>query len=348
MMTEDITKLSLGKDLGYDEMHVAMSKILDGRIPPQETARFLENLREKGESDQELLAMLDSMQERSLKISPRCEGRVIDVCGTGGDRMRTFNISTAAAFVVAASGGIIAKHGNRSTSGISGSADIFEYFGYDLNMEAKKIEELIQRFRIGFMFAQKFHPAMKNVAEARKILGGRTAFNLVGPLSNPANVKNQLVGVFAPDYLERVVNLLKARGSENVMSVISEDGLDELSTTSKNKICQLMDGKISSQVLDPSELGLEKSRLEDLQVSTRAQAMTAFVSVLDNTGKKATIDVTALNAAAGLVIGGVSETLKEGLELAFETLDSGKAFDHFKNFIKTCGNIAKLEEVLEN
>ncbi|MGI0068970.1 MAG: anthranilate phosphoribosyltransferase, partial [Nitrosopumilaceae archaeon] len=154
-----------------------MDLILDGKSSIQENVEFLKNLTEKGESDEELLAMLDKMQEHTIHIAPKCRGRIIDVCGTGGDKMSTFNISTAAAFVIVAGGGNVAKHGNRSVSGISGSADVFEYFGYDLNSEPNKVEEIIEKFGIGFMFAQKFHPAMRNVAEARKILGTRTAFN---------------------------------------------------------------------------------------------------------------------------------------------------------------------------
>ncbi len=223
MITEITAKLSHNQDISYDDMTKIMDIILEGKSPVQETVEFLKNLTKKGESDEELLAMLDKMQEHAIHITPKCKGRIIDVCGTGGDRMSTFNISTTAAFVIAASGGFVAKHGNRSTSGISGSADIFEYFGYDLNLEPIKVKEIIEKFGIGFMFAQKFHPSMKFVADARKSLGTRTAFNLLGPLSNPAGVKNQLVGVFSADYLERGITLLKSRGAENVMTVISDD-----------------------------------------------------------------------------------------------------------------------------
>ncbi|HWY35878.1 MAG TPA: anthranilate phosphoribosyltransferase, partial [Nitrosopumilaceae archaeon] len=196
-----------------------MDELFKGQIPPQEGANFLRNLTDKGESDEELLAMLDKMQQYAIHINPKRSGRIIDVCGTGGDKMKTFNVSTTAAFVINGVGGTVAKHGNRSVSGIYGSADIFEYFGYNLDMPPEKVTEIIEKCGIGFMFAQKFHPAMKNIAEARKILGTRTAFNLLGPLSNPAGVKNQLVGVFSADYLERIVLLLKSRNAENVMAV---------------------------------------------------------------------------------------------------------------------------------
>ena len=344
MLTDLTSKLSLYEDLSYDEMTGAMDEILQGQVPVQDTVNFLRNLTDKGESDQELLAMLDKMQQYALHISPKRDGKIIDVCGTGGDKMKTFNVSTAAAFVIAGAGGIVAKHGNRSVSGICGSADIFEHFGYDLNMAPEKVSEAIEKFGIGFMFAQKFHPAMKNVAEARKILGTRTAFNLLGPLSNPAGVKNQVVGVYSADFLERVVLLLKSRGAQGVMSVLSHDGLDELSTSSKNQICLLKDGKISLKILNPQDLGLAKSSLGDIQVSTREEAIKAFYSVLRGTANNSMIEVTALNAAAGLIISDLAVDFKDATQLALDSIKSGKAYSVFKNLISFCGNMQKIEE----
>ncbi len=332
------------QDLSYDEMSNIMDDILNGQISVQETVKFLRNLTEKGESNEELLAMLDKMQQYAIHISPRRSGRIIDVCGTGGDKMKTFNVSTTAAFVIAGAGGIVAKHGNRSVSGVYGSADIFEYFGYDLDMPPQRVTEIIERCGIGFMFAQKFHPAMKNVAEARKIFGTRTAFNLLGPLTNPAQVKNQLVGVFSADYLERIVLLLKTRGAENVMSVLSNDGLDELSTTSKNQICHLKDGKITVRVLNPLDFGLSKSNLQDIQVSSKEDAIRSFVSVLKGTANKSMIEVTALNAGAGLIISGISNDFNDSIQIALESIKAGRAYKTFENFVRFCGKIEKVEE----
>lgn len=345
MITEYITKISSNRNLSYDEMSQVMEYILSGKISVDDTTNFLRILTDKGETDHELLAMLDKMQENSIHIHPKIDQNIIDVCGTGGDKMNTFNISTTASFVIAASGVVVAKHGNRTSSGISGSAEIFESFGYDLNMEPSKVEEIIERFGIGFMFAPKFHPAMKNVAESRKILNKRTAFNLLGPLTNPAMVKRQLVGVYSQEYLSRVLSLLESRGSKNVMTVISKDGLDELSTTSNNYIYQLNNGEITSSVLDPTELGLSKSNLSDLQISTKDEAVDAFLSVLNGTAKKPMLEITALNAAAGLIVGGFSEKFDEALNIAFQSIKNGKAFDLFKDFIKYCGDITKLEDI---
>jgi len=259
MIDEILTKLKNGNDLSYDETSIAMEKILRGKVSDQDTADFLEFLRKKGESDDELLGMLEKMQAFSIHISPIRKGTIIDVCGTGGDNLQTFNISTTASFVIAAAGGIVAKHGNRSVSGVSGSADIFEYFGYDLNSSPEKVSKIIEKFGIGFMFAQKFHPAMKYVANARKMIGGRTAFNLMGPLSNPALVKNQLIGVFSEEFLERLVLLLKKRGSENIMTVRSQDGLDEFSTTSKNQVYFLKNGKNFSNDYRPRKIRINQT-----------------------------------------------------------------------------------------
>lgn len=345
MLNELTNKLSLYEDLTYDEMSQVMDEILKGQVSVQETANFLRNLTDKGESDQELLAMLDKMQQYAIHITPKRNGKIIDVCGTGGDKMKTFNVSTAAAFVIAGAGGSVAKHGNRSVSGICGSADIFEYFGYDLDMPPEKVSEVIERFGTGFMFAQKFHPTMKNVAEARKILGTRTAFNLLGPLSNPAGVKNQVVGVFSADYLERVVLLLKARGAESVMSVLSHDGLDELSTTSKNQICLLKDGKVSLKILNPQDLGLTKASLSDIQVFSKDEAIKAFFTVLKGTANKSMIEVTALNAAAGLIISDMANDFHDATQIALNSIKNGKAYDVFRDLIRFCGNIQKVEEL---
>jgi anthranilate phosphoribosyltransferase len=211
-------------------------------------------------------------------------------------------------------------------------------------MPPERVTEIIEKCGIGFMFAQKFHPAMKNIAEARKILGTRTAFNLLGPLSNPAGVKNQLIGVFSADYLERIVLLLKSRSAENVMAVLSQDGLDELSTTSKNQICHLKDGKINIRILNPTDFGLAKGAIGDIQISSKDEAIKSFISVLRGTANKSMIEVTALNAAAGLIISGIADDFRDAIPMAQDSIKSGKSYDAFRNFIRFCGNIEKVEE----
>ena len=346
MISELIKKLETGTNLSYDETLGVMSEMLSGKTTDQDNANFLSNLARKGETDDELLGMLDKMQELSIKVNPKNEGTIIDMCGTGGDKLQTFNVSTTASFVVAASGGIVAKHGNRSSSGVSGSADIFEYFEYDLNQEPSKIAQMLENHGICFMFAQKFHPAMKYVSAARKQLGIRTAFNLLGPLSNPANVKNQLVGVFSTEFLDRLPNLLKKKGAQTIMTVRSDDGMDEFSTSAINRVCILRNDKILMNAIDPEIIGLRKSSLKDIQIETKEQAIKSFVGVLNNTANQAMIETTALNAAGGLIVSGIAENFEDGVDIAMKTIEDGKAFELLENFVKDTGNITKLKELI--
>ena len=346
MIAELIKKLETNTDLSYNETLSVMSEILSGKTSDKDNAVFLSSLAKKGETDDELLGMLDKMQELSIKVNSKNQDTVIDMCGTGGDKLQTFNVSTTASFVVAAAGGIVAKHGNRSSSGVSGSADIFEYFGYDLNQEPSKIAETLEKHRICFMFAQKFHPAMKHVSAARKQLGTRTAFNLLGPLSNPANVKNQLVGVFSTEFLNRLPEILKRKGSNTVMTVRSDDGMDEFSTSAINRVCLLRNNKILMNVIDPEIVGLHKSSLQDIQIKTKEEAIKSFVGVLNNTANQAMIETTTLNAAGGLIISGIAQNFEEGVEIALKTIKDGKAFALLESFVKDTGDISKLREVL--
>jgi len=212
-----------------------------------------------------------------------------------------------------------------------------------LNSEPNKVNETIEKFGIGFMFAQKFHPAMKNVAKARKIVGGRTAFNLLGPLTNPAMVKNQLIGVFSEKYQEKIVKILQRKNAETVMAVRSADGMDELSTTCKNQICMLKNDTITKMTLDPQKVGLQKGNITDIQIRSKEDAIKSFITVLNNTANKTKIEITALNAAGGLVISDIADNFTDAVELALDTIHSGKAFDKLKNFVKNYGDIEKLD-----
>ncbi len=347
MIADLISKLQEKTDLTYDEMNQVMTDVLSGKTTDSENADFLSNLADKGETDDELLGMLDKMQEFSLKIEPKNTGTIFEFCGTGGEKLQTFNISTTASFVVAAAGGVVAKHGNRSSSGVSGSADIFEYFGYDLNLEPAKIAEILEKHNICFMFAQKFHPAMKHVSAARKQLGKRTAFNLLGPLSNPAGVKNQLVGVFSIEYLDRLPLILKRKGAENIMTVRSDDGMDEFSTSSTNRVCILRDDKVLMNAIDPEVVGLHKSSLKDIQIQTKEDAIESFVGVLNNTANQAMIETVALNAAGGLIVANISNNFEEAVELALNTIKDGKAFSVLEKFVQDTGDISKLKEITD-
>ena len=343
MISELIKKLQEKTDLSYDEINGVMTEILSGKTTDSENASFLSDLADKGETDDELLGMLDKMNEFVLKVVPKNQGTIIDMCGTGGDKLQTFNVSTTASFVVAAAGGIVAKHGNRSSSGVSGSADIFEYFGYDLNQEPSSVADVLEKHNICFMFAQKFHPAMKHVSAARKQIGKRTAFNLLGPLSNPAGVKNQLVGVFSIEYLDRLPLIMKRKGVENIMTVRSDDGMDEFSTSSVNRVCILRKDKVLMNAIDPEVVGLHKSSLNDIQIKTKEDAIKSFVEVLNNTANQAMIETTALNAAGGLIVANIATNFEEGVEIALKTIQDGNAFKLLQRFVADTGDSSKLK-----
>ena len=345
MISEFISKIQQKTDLTYEEMKLIMEEMLGGKTTDKENMDFLGFLAEKKETDDELLGMLDKMQEFSLKIEPKINPQIIDMCGTGGDKLQTFNISTTASFVVAAAGGYVAKHGNRSSSGVSGSADIFEYFGYDLNQDPSQIAAILEKHKICFMFAQKFHPAMKNVSTARKQLGRRTAFNLLGPLSNPAKVRNQLIGVFSEEYLDRLPMILKRKGAQNIMTVRSDDGLDEFSTSATNRVCMFKEGKLLMNAIEPKVIGLHESKLSEIQIQTKDQAIRSFVGVLNNTANQAMTETTVLNAAGGLIVAGISKNFEEGVEMASNTIKEGKAFALLEKFVEDTGDISKLREI---
>ncbi len=344
MFEEYIEKIKNKQNLSYEEMSDGMSELFSGKTSDIQNLEFLSSLTTKGETDDELLGMLDKMNEFSLKIHLKDVENTIDMCGTGGDGLSTFNISTAASFVVASCGGKVAKHGNRS-SGISGSADIFEYFGYDLDADPSQIEKILDTHNICFIFAQKFHPAMKKVANARKQFGKRTAFNLLGPLSNPAGVKNQMIGVFSSEYLERLPNLLLKRGAKNIMTVRSDDGLDEFSTSSSNRICLTKNNKILMNSINPEVIGLHKSKLEEIQINSKKDAINSFIGVLNNTANQSMIETTALNAAGGLIVANKAKNFDDALEMSLNSIKEQKAFNLFKEFVEDTGDIQKIREI---
>ncbi|MBT5170851.1 MAG: anthranilate phosphoribosyltransferase [Candidatus Nitrosopelagicus sp.] len=341
-MKNTIEQLLGHQSLTQEESRDVMYKIMSGEFNDAQISGFLIALRAKGESSTEIAGFAQAMREKMTPI--KIQSDAMDMCGTGRDAKGTFNISTASSFVVAGAGVHVAKHGNRSVSGVSGSADIFEYFGFDLSSKPWIVEESIEKIGIGFMFAPTFHPAMKNVAPARKLIGKRTAFNLLGPLCNPAKVRHQMIGVFADKYIERIVRIMQKNFSDTVLAVRSDDGMDELSTTSKNKACLLKNEEITEFIIDPSKYNMEKGNLSNIQISTKQEAIDAFAKVLNNTSNKTMKEITILNAAGGLLVGGICDRFDEGVELALETINNGNAFKKLKQFTKENNALDKLEE----
>jgi len=333
-MKEIIQKLIEKKDLSSEEARESMHIIMSGNATDAQIAGFLIALRMKGETPEEIASMVEVMREFADAIKPKVKSRLVDTCGTGGDKIKTFNISTTAMFIVAGTGIPIAKHGNRSVSSKCGSADVLETLGIRIDMEPKKVEECIEKVGVGFMFAPTFHKAMRYVMPARKQLGVRTIFNVLGPLTNPANAKGQILGIFDPDMTEKIAEVLKLTGVERAFVVHGIDGLDEISTIGETKVSELHDRKIKTYYIKPEDFGIRKASVDDILGGDAAINAKIMKDILygKETGPKR--DIVLLNAAAGIVAGGKANTLEEGIEIAKESLNSGKAAKKLEDLIR--------------
>ena len=322
-MKQIIEQLLEGDDLSHDSAFDVMLSIMSGKFNDAQIAGFLMALRAKGETVDEIAGFANAMREKMVSvplISP-----AIDMCGTGGDARGTFNISTAASFVVAGAGVKVAKHGNRSMTSQSGSADVLQSLGIAIDNSVENSVEDIENIGLGFLFAPAYHPAMKHAIGARKSLAVRTVFNILGPLCNPANVKAQAMGIFHSDLTEVQVNVLKVLGSTDVMVFHGRDGLDEISTTTTTKISQMRNGgNVNTFEFDATDLGISQVTLFDLQGGKPEENAGIIKAIIKGeTGPKR--DIVLLNAAAGIVVGGKAQTLEEGLKLASESVNSGAA-----------------------
>ena len=324
-MKQILERLLDGDDLSHDEAFDVMLSIMSGEFDDAQIAGFLMALRAKGETVNEITGFAHAMREKMVKVT--LSYPAIDMCGTGGDSLGTFNISTAATFVVAGSGVHVAKHGNRSMTSKSGSADVLQALGIPIDLEVEKSAENIDIIGLGFMFAPAFHPAMKYAIGARKSLATKTIFNILGPICNPANVKAQAMGIFDPNLTEIQAQVLKELGSTNVLVFHGRDGLDEISTTSTTKISQFQNGsEIKTYEFDAIELGLDRASLDDLKGGDPTENADIIRNIL-NGEKGLGRDIVLINAAAGILVGGKAQNLKEGLEKATEAVDSGSALD---------------------
>ena len=334
---DTLLKLSRREDLTRDEAREAFELIMSGQASEAQIGGLLVGLASKGTTAEELIGAATVMREKAVPVacSPE-DGVILDTCGTGGDVRGTFNISTAAAIIAAACGVRVVKHGNRSASSKSGSADVLEKLGVKLELTAHQQSRCIQRANICFAFARSHHPAMKHVASVRTALGIPTVFNLLGPLTNPGRAKHQLLGVFAPELTDRLASVLRGLGSSRAWVVNAMDGLDEISTMGPTRISELRNDEVHSHVLAPRDLGIADARLSDLQVNSVDEAADAIRSVLA-AEKGPRYDIAALNAAAALVVAERVEHLHQGLDLARAALDSGKAQQTLQSLID-CSN----------
>jgi anthranilate phosphoribosyltransferase len=326
-----ITKLLGGSSLTEEEAAAAMTEIMEGAATPAQIAGLVIALRAKGESVDELVGFVRTMRDFAQRVE--VSGRLLDTCGTGGDRAGTFNVSTAAALVCAGAGAKVAKHGNRAASSRCGSADVLEALGVRIDLPPDGVAVCIEEAGIGFCFAPVFHPAMRHAGAPRKELGVATIFNFLGPLTNPAGATRQALGVADPRMVELMVSTLGRLGSEHVVAFRGTDGLDELTITGPSEITELKDGDITRWTLDPAELGIERSSLDRLAGGTADENAETIKSVLDGEpGPRR--DVVCLNAAAGLVAAGRADDMSRGLELAYDAIDSGSAAAALDRLVK--------------
>ena len=316
--------LTAGRDLGGDQVAAAVTEILEGAASPAQIAAFAVGLRMKGETVEELGALLDVMRAFGERVELAAGTDAVDTCGTGGDRACTINASTVAALVVAGAGAKVCKHGNRSQSSQCGSADLLEALGVAIDLSPAGVAGCVDRAGMGFCFAPRYHPAFRHVGPTRRELGVPTVFNFLGPVANPARVRRQVLGVSDPAMAEKLIGVLMAQGAERSLVVYGHDGLDELSTITTSTVVELRDGVVRTYGVDPVELGLKPATLEDIQGGDPPTNADLARRVLDGEpGPKR--DFVLLNAAAGLVASGLADDLAEGLAAAAASVDEGHA-----------------------
>jgi anthranilate phosphoribosyltransferase len=322
MIREAIGTLVSGQSLTVEEAAQVMEEIMGGEVTPAQFSAFVTALRLKGETVDEIAGLVKTMRAKAIAVT--IAEPVVDTCGTGGDGLSTFNISTVTAFVAAGAGLKVAKHGNRAMSSQCGSADVLEALGVKIDLNAEKVQRCLQKVGMGFMFAPIFHPAMKYASAPRREIGIRTVFNIIGPLTNPASAKAQVLGVADESLLEKLALVLQSLGCNHALVVHGDDGLDEITITGKTKVCELKNGRIKKYSISPEDFGLSQTSLENLKGGSADENATLLRKILaGTTGPQR--DVVLINAAAVLLTGEKVRTLQEGISLAKEVIDSGHA-----------------------
>ncbi|RLL89776.1 anthranilate phosphoribosyltransferase [Petrotoga sp. HKA.pet.4.5] len=327
-----LQKVVKGENLSLDEMEQAMEMIMEGKVTHSQLSGFLVALHMKGETVEEITASAKVMKEKATPISVE-SNELMDTCGTGGDAKGTFNISTAVAFILAAAGVVVAKHGNRSVSSKSGSADVLESLGVNISLPPSSIERCLKEINIAFLFAQNFHKATKHAAVPRKELGIRTIFNVLGPLTNPANVKYQLMGIYDPNLVYPIAEVLNNLGVKRAMVVHGAEGIDEFSLSGKNKVAFLNEGKIEKLEISPEDLGLKKCSIQEIQGGSAEENRRIILNIF-NGEKGPKRDVVVLNSAAGLYVANKVNSLEEGISYAQDIIDSGKAMEKLEEMVE--------------
>ena len=319
-----LNQLINGQDLSFAEMQALMRQVMSGELTHAQMAAILVALRIKGESVDEIAAAASVMRELSTKVATLASPHLIDTCGTGGDGIQTFNVSTVSALVAAAAGAKVAKHGGRSVSSSCGSADVLEALGVNVNLTPAQVASAVEEIGIGFMFAPNHHSAMKHAAPVRRELGVRTLFNLLGPLTNPANAKRQIMGVFSPALTVKLAQVLQQLGSEHVLVVCGADGMDEISFTGDSHIAELKNGRVTEYTINPSQFGMPTHQLASIQIDNAEQSKAMILAVL-NGELGAARDIVLLNAGAAIYVAGLADSLAAGINKAAEVIDQGLA-----------------------
>jgi len=331
-----ISQVIDGRDLGRADMQSVMQQIMTGECTDAQIGGLLVALRMKGETVDEITAAAEVMASLASHVAVDAPN-LIDIVGTGGDGISTFNVSTAASFVAAGAGCNVAKHGNRSVSSKSGSADLLEQAGADLNLEAAQVAKVIESAGVGFMFAPMHHSAMRHAIGARKEMAVRTIFNVLGPLTNPAQVKRQVVGVFAPDLTDTLANVFTHLGSEHALVVHSDDGMDEISICAPTQISEMRDGKVKNYSVRPEDFGLATAKVDDIIVAGPSESLAMIDAILE--GKEgAARDIVVLNAGAGIYVSGLANSLADGVSAAQASIDSGKALAAKRAYVDATRN----------
>lgn len=332
-MKEYIAKVAEGENLTEKEAKRAMDIMLSGDATQAQIAAFLALERVKGETLDELAGFAAVLRDKAETISPKVDN-YIDLVGTGGDRTFTFNVSTTSAFVVAAAGLPVAKHGNRSISSKSGAGDVLEALGVNIMADPKKVEECVEKVGIGFMFAQLFNKSMRYVGQARSEMGIRTVFNILGPLANPSRAKNMVVGVYSPALTEKVATAMSRLGVERAYVVSGEDNMDEITLAGATTVSEIRDGAVTTFTIIPEQFGMKRVSLEELRGGSGEENAKITRTILDGTERGAKRDIVLLNAGATLYVGGVAESMEAGVKLAAEAIDSGAAAQKLKELVR--------------
>lgn len=333
MIKAALHKVINNEDLTYEEALETMKEIMTGEASQIQMAAFLTALRMKGETITEITACAKGMRAVGTHLQPKKE--VLEIVGTGGDEVGTFNISTTSAFVVAAAGVPVAKHGNRSISSKSGAGDVLEALGVNISADPEVVEKCVEEVGIGFMFAPHFNPAMKYVGPVRNEMGIRTVFNTLGPLSNPSRAKAMVVGVYSPSLTEVIAGAMVNLGVERGFVVSGEDNMDEFTLTGPSIVSEIKDGKVETYEITPEQFGLKRCKIEELQGGDGAVNAQITKDILSGKERGAKREIVLLNAGAALYIGGKADSIEEGIRIAGETIDSGKAMETLESMVKT-------------